>query len=608
MPFQGVEPSMNLIEEIALFLAATVIAVPLFRRLQLSAVLGYLASGMLIGPWGLALVTRVENILQVAEFGVVLLLFVIGLELQPSRLMAMRRVVFGLGAAQVVLTTLALAALGLALGLAPTAALIAGFGVSLSSTPLVLQLLGERGELNTQHGRSAFGILLFQDIAVLPVLAVLPLIAGNAEHTMSWRGVGLGIGAIVVVVVAGRYVVRPLLRVVAQTRIPEVFTAAALLVVIATALIVHAAGLSMALGAFLAGVLLADSEYRHELEADLEPFKGLLLGLLFIAVGMSVNLGLMASAPLVLLAITAGLMTIKALVVYLIGRVARPVRGRARSLAMAMLAGGEFAFVLFSIARNQGLLSRAESETLVLAVTLSMLFSPLLLMIDDRWLRRWFAARDTRPFDRIEAGEDYRVMIAGFGRVGQILGRILRARNIPFTALESSQTQVDFVRRFGSRIFYGDASRLELLRSANIERAEILILAVDDVEASVRIAEFVTRHYPKIKIFARVRNRQHAFRLMEFNVRYAIRETYLSSLDMAEQVLAALGSSRAEARQTVATFRAHDEATLRRQYEFKDDQVKLIAAVRESALQLEQLFESDRAAAAARSLSVTERS
>ena len=584
---------MSLIGEIALFLAATVVAVPLFRFFQLSAVLAYLASGMLIGPWGLGLVTRVENILQFAEFGVVLLLFVIGLELQPSRLVAMRRVVFGLGTAQVVFTTLALAGCGLAFGLAPVSALIAGFGLSLSSTPLVLQLLGEREELNTTHGRAAFGILLFQDIAVLPVLAILPLIAGGGA-SMSWRGIALGIGSIVAVIVAGRFIVRPLLKIVAQTRIPEVFTAAALLVVIATALLVHAAGLSMALGAFLAGVLLADSEYRHELEADLEPFKGLLLGLLFIAVGMSVNLGLMMSAPLQLLAITAGLMTVKALVVYGIGRVVRAARGRARSVAMVMLAGGEFAFVLFSIARAQGLLSQAISETLVLAVTLSMLLSPILLIVDDKWLKPWFARGEARPFDRIEA-ENHRVVIAGFGRFGQIVARILRAKGVAFTALEVSQAQVDFVRRFGNRIFYGDASRPELLRSANLEQAEVLILAVDDVEASVKIADFVSRTYPKVKIFARVRNRQHAFRIMDFNVRYIMRDTYLSSLDMAERVLEALGSTKAQARQAVTTFRAYDEQMLRKQYALKDDQEKLLASARESAHQLEQLFESDAA-------------
>lgn len=585
---------MNLLNEIALFLAAAVIAVPLFRRFQLSAVLAYLASGMVIGPWGLKLVTRVENILQIAEFGIVLLLFVIGLELQPSRLMAMRRVVFGLGSAQVILTTLAFTGIGVALGFAPVPAAVAGFGLSLSSTPLVLQLLAERDELTTQHGRGAFGILLFQDIAVLPVLAILPLIAGSSTSVMSWQRVALGIGAIVIVIAAGRYIVRPLLRYVAKSRIPEVFTAAALLVVIGTALLVHAAGLSMALGAFLAGVLLAESEYRHELEADLEPFKGLLLGLLFIAVGMSVNLGLMASAPLRLLGVTAGLMVVKALVVYLVGRIGHYVRRRARSLSLAMLAGGEFAFVLFSIARTQGILSADVAEVLVLAVTLSMLLSPLILVIDERWLEPWLAGGAAKPFDRIEA-DDHRVVIAGFGRFGQILARILRAKGIRFTALEASQTQVDFVRRFGNRIFFGDASRPELLRSASLERAEILVIAVDDVEASVRIAEFVSRNYPKIKIFARVRNRQHAFRLMDYDLRYMIRETLLSSLDMAEQVLETLGSTRGEARRAVAMFRAHDEAILRSQYDVKDDQEKLLASTRESALQLEKLFEADAA-------------
>ncbi|MGH8263384.1 MAG: monovalent cation:proton antiporter-2 (CPA2) family protein [Steroidobacterales bacterium] len=583
---------MSSLNEIAIFLAAAVLAVPIFRRFQLSAVLAYLVSGMLIGPWGLKLVTRVESILQFAEFGVVLLLFVIGLELQASRLTAMRRVVFGLGTAQVVLTTLVFMGIGVALGLTSSAAAIAGFGLSLSSTPLVLQLLGERDELATQHGRGAFGILLFQDIAVLPVLAILPLIAGTGPSGFSWKNLALGMGAIVAVVFAGRYVVRPLLRFVAKARIPEVFTAAALLVVIGTALLVRQAGLSMALGAFLAGVLLAESEYRHELEADIEPFKGLLLGLLFIAVGMSVNLGLMSSAPLRLIGLTVGLMAIKALIVYVVGRAARYVRTRARSLSLAMLAGGEFAFVLFSIAREHGLLSPTDAEILVLAVTLSMLLSPLVLMIDDRWLGPLFSRGAAKPFDQIEA-EDHRVVIAGFGRFAQIIARILRAKGIPFTALESSQTQVDFLRRFGNRIYYGDASRPELLRSANLERAEVLIIAVDNVEAAVKIAGFVSRQYPKVKIFVRVRNRQDAFRLMDYKVRYIIRETLLSSLDMAEQVLETLGETRSDARKAVATFRTHDEAMLKRQYAIKDDQEKLLASTKESARQLETLFEAD---------------
>jgi glutathione-regulated potassium-efflux system ancillary protein KefC/glutathione-regulated potassium-efflux system protein KefB len=394
--------------------------------------------------------------------------------------------------------------------------------------------------------------------------------------------------------VVGRYALRPVLRIVAETRIPDVFTAAALLVVIATALLVNFAGLSMALGAFIAGVLLADSEYRHELEADLEPFKGLLLGLFFIAVGMSVNLGLAAEAPLRVLGITAGLMAAKGLVLYGLGRVgAVPLRAQAKQLALVALAGGEFAFVLFPIAVAAGLVGRDVAELLVLAVTLSMLLSPLLLIADDRWFSRWFAAAEAPAYDEV-VPDEHRVVIAGFGRFGQIVARILRARGIPFTALEISQVQVDFVRRFGNRIFYGDASRPEMLRAAQVDKAEVLVIAVDDQDASVKIAEFARLHFPDVKVFARVRNRQHAFRMMELGVPYLMRETYLSSLEMAEQVLEWLGDEPAAARRSVALFRAHDEATLADQFAIRDDEDKFLATSKASAAQLESLFEADR--------------
>jgi voltage-gated potassium channel Kch len=399
---------------------------------------------------------------------------------------------------------------------------------------------------------------------------------------------------VALIVVAGRYALRPVLRIVAETRIPDVFTAAALLLVIATALLVNFAGLSMALGAFIAGVLLADSEYRHELEADLEPFKCLLLGLFFIAVGMSVNIGLAGEAPLTVLAVTAGLMAGKGLVLYALGRFsAAPLAAQARSLALVMLAGGEFAFVLFPIAIDAGLVGRDVAELLVLAVTLSMLLSPLLLIADDRWFSRWFAAPAAPVFDPITP-EDHRVVIAGFGRFGQIVARILRARGIPFTALEISQSQVDFVRRFGNRIFYGDAARPEMLRAAQVDKAEVLVIAVDDQDASVRIAEFARLHFPDVKVFARVRNRQHAFRMMELGVPYIMRETYLSSLEMAEQVLEWLGDLPAAARRSVALFRAHDEATLADQFAIRDDDEKFLATSKASAAQLETLFETDR--------------
>jgi monovalent cation:proton antiporter-2 (CPA2) family protein len=581
---------MSLLPTIAVFLAAAVVAVPLFQRFRLSAVLAYLASGMLLGPWGLAVVKDVDSMLSFAELGVVLLLFIIGLELQPTRLLAMRKLVFGLGTAQVAGTTLVLAGIGVAFGLTPLAAGIAAFGLSLSSTPLVLQLLAERKQLNTQHGRAAFGILLFQDLAVMPVLAALPLLATTpVEHGPN---ISLAIATVIAIIFIGRLALRPFLRVVAGTKIPEVFTGAALLVVVGTALIVHLTGLSMALGAFIAGVLLADSEYRHELEADLEPFKGLLLGLFFMAVGMTVNLGLLTAHPLQLLLVTFGLMAVKALVVFAIGRMSALARDRATGLALSMLAGGEFAFVLFSIARSQGLMEGELVETLVLAVTLSMLLSPLVLLVADRVAA--LGHKESAPFDRIE--EENRVIIAGFGRFGQIVGRILRARRIPFTALEASQAQVDFVRRFGNKIFYGDASRLELLRAASADKAQVLVLAIDDVEASVRTADMMQRHFPHVKVYARARNRQHAFRLMDCGVRYLIRETFLSSLDMAEKVLEGLGTAHTEAAAAVERFRAHDQRILLEQYAIKDDEEKLIAAARESARQLEQLFDADQAA------------
>ncbi len=589
---------MPLLDEIALYLLTTVIVVPLFRRLHLSAVLGYLVGGIVIGPHGLGLVSDVERILATAEFGVVLLLFVIGLELQPSRLFALRRLVFGLGSAQVGLTTLVLAGVALLFGLPLATAVVAGFGLSLSSTPLVLQLLAERGELKSQYGRSAFSILLFQDLVVLPALVILPLLAVipatrviSTGEEIAWRSLWVGAVALIIMIFAGRYLLRPVLRMVAEARVPEAFTAAALLLVVSASLLVQAAGLSMVLGAFVAGVLLADSEYRHELEASLTPFKGLLLGLFFMAVGMSVNLGLAGSMPFLLLTVTAGLMLIKALVVYAIAR--GSMRRQARSLALTLLADGEFAFVLFPMAENAGLLDAATSQLLILAVTFSMLLSPLVLMFDDRWLRRWFGNNAPEPeYDRV-VPQHGAVVIAGFGRFGQVVARILRAKGIPFTALESSQSQVDFVRRSGNEIFYGDASRPELLRSAQLENAAVLLVAVADVEASLSIAGFARRHYPELKVFARARNRQHAFALTELGVHYIIRETFVSSLEMAEHVLQALGATAEDARREVAIFRHHDEATFAAQYAVKDDENKLFASVRESSRQLEQLFEAD---------------
>jgi glutathione-regulated potassium-efflux system protein KefB len=580
----------------AILLAAAVIAVSLFRFLRLSSILGYVAAGLVIGPWGLGLIGDVGRIMQVSEFGIVLLLFIIGLELQPTRLWVMRRIVFGLGAAQVVVCALLLGGLAWALGATPVAAGVIGFGLSLSSTPLVLQVLAERGQLKTQHGRAAFGILLFQDIAVLPALAVLPLLSPQraAAHALvgNWWMELLKLGVVIAVVLlaGGRLLLRPALRIVARVRVSEVFTAAALLTVISTALLANVAGLSAALGAFLAGVLLADSEFRHELEADLEPFKGLLLGLFFVSVGMAANLGLFRSEPLRLLALTVAFLAIKIVAITALARLSGQGGQSARRLGFALPTGGEFAFVLFTLAARQRILDADTADLLVLSVTLSMMLAPLLLIAHDALTRR--LAPPPPPYDDFEE-RDTPVIIAGFGRIGQIVGRVLQAKGRPFTALDNSQTHVDFVRRFGNLVFYGDAARLDLLRAAGAQTARVFVLAIDDVDASVRTAVLVREQFPNLRIIARARNRQHAFALIDAGVTQVIRETYASSLEMAEWALQALGETPAAAREAVRRFRQHDEQTLAAQYQVKEDEEKFLATTREAARQLEKLFDAD---------------
>src|SRR5882762_3480906 len=584
---------MSLLAQMAIFLAAAVVAIPIFRRFKLGSVLGYLAAGIIIGPACLGLISRIDSTLHIAEFGIVLLMFVIGLELQPSRLWVLRKPIFGLGFAQVALTTAVIgAAANLALGEPWRSSLVIGFGLSMSSTALALQLLAERGQLNSQYSNYAFSILSFQAIAVMPAIALLPLLAVAAARPSAASGLCLVVKLVAVlaaVVAGGRYVLRPMLRIVAETRVTEAFTAAGLLVVIGTALLVNQVGLSMSLGAFLAGVLLADSEFRHELEANIEPFKGLLLGLFFITVGMSANLSLVREKPLQIVGLTLGFMFVKIGILWAIGRT-RHSATASLGLAFSLPSGGEFAFVLFGVAASLGIMDTETAELLVLVVTASMILSPVLLTLHDVLFKT--TGVDDRPFDT--PVELYpKVIIAGFGRFGQIVGRILQAKQIAFTALEASQTQVDFLRRFGNQLYYGDASRLELLRAAHADNAEVFVLAIDDMEASVKTAELVRQHFPHLKIFARARNRQHAFRLMDLGVRYIIRETLVSSLEMSVQVLESLGLSKSKAVETVHQFRVHDEAVMAKQHAVKDDEKKFLQTSRESAEQLLHLFETD---------------
>jgi glutathione-regulated potassium-efflux system ancillary protein KefC/glutathione-regulated potassium-efflux system protein KefB len=584
---------MSLLAQIAIFLAAAVIAIPIFRRFKLGSVLGYLTAGIIIGPASLGLISSVETTQNIAQFGIVLLMFVIGLELQPSRLWVLRRSIFGLGSAQVVVTTIGVSAAAYFIfGQTWQAALVVGFALSMSSTALVLQLLAERGQLTSQFGRSAFSVLLFQDVSVMPALTLLPLLSVTSQQSAApggWLVIKL-IAVLGTVILGGRYVLRPMLRIIAASQVAEAFTAAGLLIVLGTALLVSQVGLSLSLGAFLAGVLLADSEFRHELEADIEPFKGLLLGLFFISVGMSANLGLVREKPFLIIGLTVCLVAFKILVLWAIGRISGLSRHASRGFAISLPSGGEFAFVLFGLAAALHIMDSQVADLLVLVVTASMILSPVLLALYDVTFKA--VESDGRPFDT--PVELYpKVIIAGFGRFGQIVGRILRAKQIAFTALEASQTQVDFLRRFGNQVFYGDASRLELLRAAHAENAEVFVLAIDDAEASVKTAELLRQHFPRLKIFARARNRQHAFRLMDLGVRYIIRETLLSSLEMSVQVLEALGLSKSTAKETVHQFRLHDEATLAKQHAVKDDEKKFLETSRESAEQLLHLFETD---------------
>jgi len=584
---------MTFLLQAAVFLGTAVVVVPLFRRLKLGAVLGYLAAGAIIGPWGLGVVPHAEATLDFAELGVVLLLFLVGLELEPSRLWALRQPVFGLGGAQVLLTGVVLTGIAQWQGQGWQAAMVVGFGLAMSSTAIVLAWLGERGELSSASGRRAFAILLFQDLAVIPLIALLPLLAPEKMGAANaWGLAGKGVAAIVLVIVVSRLLVRPLLKIVARYGGRDIFTGAALLVVLAAALLMETIGLSMSLGAFLAGVLLADSEFRHELEADVEPFKGLLLGLFFMAVGMSANLAYFAAHPLSVLGVAIGLMLVKALLLWAITGATGIGNEDARRIAVLLAQGGEFAFVLFTAAQTAGILAGETAQFLVLAVTISMLLAPLSFVAHERLLARWLERRKPPEFDTID-GPGNPVIIAGYGRYGQIVSRVLRMAGIPFTALEVSYQQVDFVRRFGNKVYYGDASRLELLDSAKARDAKLFVLAIDDVEASVKTAALVRKHFPDLPILARARNRVHAYRLLDLGIESIERETLLSSLETARHALVHLGLDAAQATRAVELFREHDARQLDAQYAVRQDEAQLIQTTAQAAAQLQELFESD---------------
>jgi glutathione-regulated potassium-efflux system protein KefB len=476
------------LEEVAALLAALAIAGPLSRWLGIGTVLGYLVAGILLGPSTIGWIFsdyEAKELLEFAEFGIVLLLFVIGLELRPKRLWAMRNAVFGLGSAQMGATGLILALIALLLGLEWQTAIFIGLALALSSTAFALQVMEETGDLSTRHGRLGFAVLLFQDLCAIPLIALVPLFAvtgSDTGPTMDLAAALQGLLIIAAVIVVGHFLLDHFVRLVALARVKEAMTAAALLTVVGVAILMQQAGVSAALGAFIAGALLAESSYRHQLQADIKPFEGLLLGLFFTAIGMTIDLRLLLEEPGRIFVLVTGLVAIKAVVLYVLGRWQGLQQGPARRLALALAQGGEFAFVLFTVGYSAGALSWENTELLTIVVTLSMAATPLLLKVEDYFSRR---GKPAPIYDTMPQNEGH-VIIAGFGRFGQIVARILRAKRIPFTALDISAEQIEFVKRFGSQAFFGDASRPEILDAADARSARAFVLAIDDVESSMR--------------------------------------------------------------------------------------------------------------------------
>jgi glutathione-regulated potassium-efflux system ancillary protein KefC len=577
--------------DVMVYLAAAVVCVPIAKRLGLGAVLGYLAAGCAIGPWGLRFVADVESTMHFSEFGVVLMLFVIGLELEPARLRALRREVMLGGTLQVVACALPLALAGLAIGLPWQGALVGGFALALSSTAIVMHTLGERSLNNGTVGRTSFAILLFQDIAAIPLLVIIPLLAAGEGTALGWEGPTKALLAVCAVVVLGLYVTPPLIRRVASLHQREVFTAFALLLVLGIAQIMTAVGLSMGLGAFLAGVLLAGSEYRHALESDLEPFRGLLMGLFFIAVGMTVDFGLLANEPLVVLGMVLGFTAIKLAALRAIAPRLRVPRRQRWLFAVLLVQGGEFAFVVFGAAREARLLPGNWDAVLTLTVALSMALMPVLLIVHDRLFARVPAAAVI--VDETIESEDAPVIIAGFGRFGQIVGRLLFASGLRATVLDHDADQIEFLKRFGFRVFYGDARRHDLLHAAGAGKATVLVVAVDDVDSSLAIVDMAKHEFPHLRVVARARNVQHWFELRKRGVELIERELFEASVTAGRRTLELLGVGAHEAYERAARFRRHNVRLLEQLLLHLDDEARRISVARSAREDLEKQFERE---------------
>ncbi len=600
-----------------IYLLAAVLSVPLSNRLGLGSVLGYLIAGVIIGPFGLRFVGQEgEDVMHFAEFGVVMMLFLVGLEQQPSLLWRLRLPILGLGGLQVAVTALVTLGLGLLFGVSWQTALVVGLILAMSSTAIVLQTLNEKGLMKTEAGQSSFSVLLFQDIAVIPILALLPLLAvkesatvtltakdvlfvvaeQTADHNAAlpgWQQALLVMGVVGGIIVAGRFLMRPVFRLIAATQLRELFTATALLLVIGIALAMQKVGLSPALGTFVAGVVLADNEYRHELESDIDPFKGLLLGLFFISVGASINFNLLIQQPFLILGLVIGLVAVKFAVLLGLGRFFRMELSQSLLFAFALAQGGEFAFVLFSFATQNQVLTTDVAEPLVAVVALSMVLTPLLMIVNDRLVQpRFTTIEPEREADEIDENENP-VIIAGFGRFGQIVGRLLIANGCRPTLLEHSPTQIDLLRRFGWKVFYGDASRLDLLHAAGAKRARLLIIAIDDREKAVEMVKLVHKHFPHLRLLARAHDRRHAYELIRQGADVIHRETFGSALDMGAEALKLLGVRSYKAHRAARIFKQHDEEVLQEMAQLEGDETLIAARSRQLADDLAQLLQAD---------------
>ena len=588
------------------YLAAAVVAAPIAMRLGLGSVLGYLTAGIVIGPSVAGLIggSSGESVMHFAEFGVIVMLFLVGLELQPSKLWDLRRPILGLGGLQVAGTAAAIGGSAYLLGWEWRTALTVGLVLALSSTAIVLQSMQERGLMKTSVGQSTFSVLLFQDISVIPMLALLPLLgtqihAGEEGSSLianlpAWAQTLAVLGAVASIIFAGRYLMRPVFRIVAGAKIREIFVAFALLIVVGITLLMQLVGLSAALGTFLAGVVLAESEYRHELEQDLDPFKGLLLAVFFIAVGAGIDFNLLIDQPVKLVSLVLGFVLIKLIVHFILAKLFRMPTADASRFSFMLAQGGEFAFVLISFVAGLGLVGGADAALLVAMVAISMALAPLLIIFEEKVIQPLFAqGGKLREPDRIDETEA-KVIIAGYGRFGMTVGRLLLANGFKSVVLEHDTEQIDALRKFGFKLFYGDASRVDLLEAAGAREAQVLIVAVDDREKVNEIVAATQKNFPNLKIFARVFDRIHAYEMIAAGVENFYRELFDASVQMGEDALVALGKHPYEAHRAALLFKAHDEVLLREAAQHQGDSAALIDIARKGRAEITNVLDADR--------------